>query len=118
MHHALAKHNCVEAFDQRLVTASWIIAASFLISSILNYLLATIIVTSQPGTVEYNAELGKMTALSFPVIAVPAMIMMMGAMFYLFRGITRMTGLPFEDIIRSHHKEMGNNSDDKSKDHQ
>ena len=80
VHHALVEHNSVEAFDQRLITASWIIAASFLLSSILNYLLATLIVTSQPGTVEYNAELGKMTALSFPVIAVPAMIMMMGAM--------------------------------------
>ena len=71
--------------------------------------------TSQPGTVEYNAELGKMTALSFPVIAVPAMIMMMGAMFYLFRGITRMTGLPFEDIIRTHHHDTKNESDDKQK---
>jgi len=74
------------------------------------------IVTSQPGTVEYNAELGKMTALSFPVIAVPAMIMMMGAMFYLFRGITRMTGMPFEDIIRAHHHETEAQNDVKNKD--
>ena len=103
VNNALEQHNSTEAFDRRLVTASWIVAASFLLSSILNYLLAIYIVTSQPGTVEYNAELGKMTALSFPVIAVPAMIMMMAAMFYLFRGITRMTGMPFEDIIRSHH---------------
>ncbi|MEZ0152240.1 MAG: VC0807 family protein [Candidatus Reddybacter sp.] len=117
VHHALVEHNSVEAFDRRLITASCIIAASFLISSILNYLLATMIVTSQPGTVEYNAELGKMTALSFPVIALPAMIMMMGAMFYLFRGITRMTGMPFEDIIRTHH-ETTNESDDNNKDKQ
>lgn len=117
VHHALVKHDRVKAFDQRLITASWIIAASFLVSSILNYLLATMIVTSQPGTVEYNAELGKMTALSFPVIAVPAMIMMMGAMFYLFRGITHMTGMPFEDIIRGHHHDADNNSDE-NKDNQ
>ncbi len=116
VHHALVEHDSVAAFDQRLVVASWIIAGSFLVSSILNYLLATMIVTSQPGTVEYNVELGKMTALSFPVIAVPAMIVMMGAMFYLFRGITRMTGMPFEDIIRGHHHEAENDSDDKHKD--
>lgn len=116
VHHALIEHDSVEAFDQRLIRASWIIAASFLVSSILNYLLATLIVTSQPGTVEYNAELGKMTALSFPVIAVPAMIMMMGAMFYLFRGITHMTGMPFEDIIRAHHHEADEQSNDKNKD--
>ena len=111
VHNALIEHNSVQAFDQRLVTASWIIAASFLVSSILNYVLAITIVTSQPGTVEYNAELGKMTALSFPVIAVPAMIMMMGAMFYLFRGITRMTGMPFEDIIRAQHHATDDESD-------
>ena len=102
---ALNRQGRTEAFNQRLVIASWIIATSFLLSSVLNYVLAIMIVTSQPGTVEYNAELGKMTALSFPVIAVPGMIMMMGAMFYLFRGITKMTGMSFEDIIRSHHHE-------------
>lgn len=107
---ALVEHNCVEAFNRRMVTASWIIASSFLLSSILNYLLATMIVTSQPGTVEYNAELGKMTALSFPVIALPSTAMMMAAMIYLFRGVTRMTGLPFEDIIRTRHHQQ---TDDK-----
>lgn len=112
VNHALNQHNSVDAFNQRLVTASWIIAGSFLLSSILNYLLATMIVTSLPGTIEYNEELGKMTALSFPVIALPATIMMMGAMFYLFRGITHMTGMRFEDIIRSHHQ----NADEKPKD--
>jgi len=42
----------------------------------------------------------------------------MSAMFYLFRGITRMTGMPFEDIIRGQHHEEANNSDDKNKDNQ
>ena len=97
---ALIENNGVQEFEKRLVTASWIIAGSFLLSSILNYLLATYIVTSQPGSVEYNAQLGKMTALSFPVIALPAMVVMLIAMVYLFRGITRLTGIPFESIIK------------------
>ena len=97
---ALIEKNGVQAFDKRLVTASWIIAGSFFLSSTLNYLLAIYIVTSQPGSVEYNAQLGKMTALSFPVIALPAMVVMLIAMIYLFRGITRLTGIPFESIIK------------------
>ncbi len=97
---ALVENNSVADFDKRLVTASWIIAGSFLLSSILNYLLATFIVTSQPGGVEYNAQLGKMTALSFPVIALPATVVMIFALVYLFRGITKLTGMPFETIMK------------------
>ncbi len=97
---ALHKTNNIQTFEKRLVTASWIIAGSFLLSSALNYLLAIYIVTSQPGSVEYNAQLGKMTALSFPVIALPATVVMVIAMVYLFRGITKLTGMPFETIIK------------------
>lgn len=97
---ALQHHDRVAAFDKCLVTASWIIAGSFFLSSVLNYLLATFIVTSQPGSVEYNAQLGKMTALSYPVIALPATVVMVIAMIYLFKGITRLTGIPFESIIK------------------
>jgi len=87
-------------FEQVLVNASWMLAGSFLLSSILNYILARVILVSPPGTEAFNAELGKMTALSFPVIAVPAMIIMMFALFYLFRNIKRLTELDLEDIIQ------------------
>jgi uncharacterized integral membrane protein len=42
-----------------------------------------------------------MTALSFPVIAVPAMLVLMGALIYLFRGIKKLTGLRLEEIIKN-----------------
>jgi hypothetical protein len=87
-------------FDKLLVNASWILAGSFFLSSLLNYLLAVIILTADPGTVAFNEQLGKMTALSFPVIALPAMLVMMGNLFYLFRGITKLTGMSLEEIIK------------------
>jgi hypothetical protein len=108
----LTARDCKPAFEKRLTNASWIIAGSFLLSSVLNYLLATFIVTSQPGSVEYNAQLGKMTALSFPVIALPAMIVMLVAMIYLFRGITQLTGIPFESIVRAGHQDQTTNRGD------
>ena len=88
---ALEKNNCQREFDQLLLNASWILAGSFFLSSLLNYLLAVIILTAEPGTVAFNEQLGKMTALSFPVIALPATAVLMGNLFYLFRGISRLT---------------------------
>jgi len=88
-----------QAFSKALTNASYLIALSFLLSSILNYALAKYLLVSPPGTAEFNAELGKMTALSFPVIALPATMVMMVALFYLFRSIKRLTQLTLEDIL-------------------
>jgi hypothetical protein len=97
---ALKENGCLTEFDQLLVNASWILAGSFFLSSLLNYLLAVIILTAEPGTVSFNEQLGKMTALSFPVIALPAMAVMMGNIIYLFRGIKKLTGLDLESILK------------------
>ena len=97
---ALEENGCHPQFDRLLVNASWILAGSFFLSSLLNYLLAVIILTAEPGTVSFNEQLGKMTALSFPVIALPAMAVMMGNIFYLFRGIKKLTGLDLESIVK------------------
>mgnify|MGYP003683238053 CR=1 FL=1 len=96
---ALERTNNQNAFDGALVNASYLITLSFFVSSVLNYALAKYLLVSPPGTEAFNAELGKMTALSFPVIAVPATIMMMGALFYLFNQIKKLTELDLEDIL-------------------
>lgn len=97
---ALDSNDSQSEFDQLLINASCILAGSFFLSSVLNYLLAVIILTAEPGTVAFNEQLGKMTALSFPVIALPAMAVMMGNIFYLFRGIKKLTGLELENIVK------------------
>ncbi|TNE76080.1 MAG: MFS transporter [Gammaproteobacteria bacterium] len=101
---ALEQNGNQKLFEKLLANASCLVAGSFFLSSLLNYLLATLLITSQPGTVEFNEQLGKMTALSFPVIALPAMLVLMAALFYLFRGVTRLTGLALEDVIHHHEK--------------
>jgi len=58
-----------------------------------------VILVSAPGTEAFNAELGKMNALSIPVIAIPATIVMMFALFYLFKQIKKLTQLELEDIL-------------------
>ncbi|MFZ2207054.1 MAG: VC0807 family protein [Porticoccaceae bacterium] len=101
IHTELTTRGEVASFERALVRASWIVASSFFLSSALNYALATAVVTASAGSLEYNEQLGQLTALSYPVIALPATLVMMGALFYLFRCITRLTGLTFEDLLRT-----------------
>lgn len=96
---ALRAHNAEGEMEKTLRIASYLVAVSFFVSSVLNYVLAKVVLTSPPGTVAFNEELGKMTALSYPVIVVPAMLVMFIALFYLFRNIHNLTGLPLEDVI-------------------
>ena len=97
---ALAARGARAAYDKRLVNGAFIIAASFFLSAILNYILARLVVVSPPGTTAFNEELGKMTALSFPVISVPAIIIFTIAIFYTVFGIRKLTGLSMEQIFR------------------
>lgn len=97
---ALHRYNTTTQFDKRLKIASYLIASSFFLSSFLNYALAKYILVSAPGTSAYTEELGKMTALSFPVIALPSTLVLMVAMFYLLKGIQKLTHLQLEDIFK------------------
>jgi len=96
---ALEHHGNRTDFGRRLERASWLVACSFFLSAVLNFVLARIIVTSPAGTVAFNEELGRMTALSYPVIALPSMAVMFVALWYLFRSISRLTHLEFEQIF-------------------
>jgi|TARA_B100000745_G_scaffold300493_1_gene254740 hypothetical protein len=85
-----------DVFERRLNQASYIVASSFFVSSVLNYALAKFLLVSEPGTEAFNAELGKMTAWSYPVIVVPSMAILLIAIWYLFSQIKQLTGESFE----------------------
>jgi hypothetical protein len=97
---ALRARGSEAAFERRLLNGTLMLAGTFLFSSVMNYLLARWVVTSPAGTEAFNAELGRMTLLSYPVIAIPSMLMMIGVMFYLARGARRLTGLELEQMLR------------------
>lgn len=95
----LSANDAEQKFESTLVNASYIVAASFFVSAVLNYVLAKLLVVSQPGTEAFATELGKMTAYSYVVIVIPSMVVMIAAMFYLFKRVTKLTGLNMEDIF-------------------
>jgi hypothetical protein len=100
----LERYGTKTQFERSLVTASWLLAASFFVSAVLNFVLARLIVKSPAGSVAFNEELGRMTALSYPVIVLPSMAVMFVAMWYLFRSIKRLTHMDLEDIFHPRHK--------------
>jgi hypothetical protein len=89
-------------FDRRLQNATYLLSSTFLFSSVMNYILAKWIVTSPAGSAAFNEELGQMTLLSYPVIAIPSTIMMIAILYYLWRTIRVLTGFKLEDIITVH----------------
>ena len=97
---ALDERGTRAPYKRRLVHATFIVAASFFLSSVSNYFLARLVVVSPPGTTAFNEELGKMTALSFPVISVPAIIILTIAILYTVVGIRNLTGMDMERIFR------------------
>lgn len=88
------------AFETRLKSATWMLGGSFLFSSIMNYLLATWIVTSPAGTQAFNEELGHMNLLSYPVIALPSMLIILALFYYLARSLQQLAGLKLTDALK------------------
>ncbi|MEX1032949.1 MAG: VC0807 family protein [Cellvibrionaceae bacterium] len=96
---ALRENHTREAFERSLANSSVLLACSFFVASATNYALAKIVLVSPPGTEQFNVELARMMALSYPVNVVPAMIVMLFAVFYLFRCIRKHTNLSMEEIF-------------------
>ncbi|MGO2012224.1 MAG: VC0807 family protein [Pseudoalteromonas sp.] len=97
----LEQQNNTAIFDKKMRQAGFIVACSFFLSSILNYILAKAIVVSPAGTTAYAEELGRMTWLSYPVIVLPTMVMMIAAIIFIFMQIKKQTQKPIDDFILS-----------------
>lgn len=97
----LEAHGATRAFEARLLLATWMLSGTFFFSSAMNYFLATYIVVSPAGTPAFNEELGRLTLLSYPFIALPSMVMMVFVIYYLSRTTRELTGLTFTEFLNS-----------------
>ncbi|EPA0509229.1 VC0807 family protein [Vibrio alginolyticus] len=95
----LKENGKIDAFERCLMSSNYLFASTFAFSSAMNYFLATWIVTSPSGTAAFNEELGKMTLYSYPMIAIPSMLMMFGIFYYIWRQVRAMTSLETEQIF-------------------
>lgn len=97
---ALVAKGNTAAFERCLRLGTLMLAGTFFFSAVANYVLARWVVNSPAGTEAFNQELGRLTLLSYPVIAVPSMLMMMGLFFWLARQARALTGLDMGDMLQ------------------
>jgi hypothetical protein len=97
---AIAEKGCKAEFEALLKRATLNLGGLFLLSAVLNFVVARLIVKSPPQTQAFNEELAAMTLWSLVIITVPMMIGMVWALLEMFKGIRRMTGLAIEDLMR------------------
>ena len=92
----LDKH---QEFNDMMIKATYMLAFSFVLSAILNYILAKWIVVAETGTDAFNDQLGTMNLYSYPVIVLPCMVITMFALFYVMKNIKIITGLEMEEVM-------------------
>ncbi|MBK1877882.1 VC0807 family protein [Pelagicoccus mobilis] len=89
--------------DSQFKVANWLLVFSFLISAVLNFVLASMIVKSPGGTESFNDEIGTLTWVSWVVITGPTMAILVYALWRLIKGLKKLTGLDFEGLLHEHH---------------
>jgi hypothetical protein len=78
-------------------------ATGLLVSATLNFALGRIVVTGPGGTDDFYEELGRLTALSVPVVTLRMMVMMSTTVWYIVCGVTSITGLLLRSVARGTH---------------
>lgn len=90
-----------DEFKAKIQRANHLLSIAFIFSATMNYLLAKWIVVSPAGTTQFNEQLGEMTLLSYPVIALPSTIMLMAIMFYVVKSVMKLTDLKLEQVLNA-----------------
>lgn len=99
---SFAERGATRELDKLFATTTWLIGGSMLLSAVLNYALALYFLRSDPGTPAFNAELGRMNAYSYLIIALPSTAVSMFALWRLLVGIEAHTNLTTEQVLREH----------------
>lgn len=86
--------------NSQLRKSSKLLGYSFFFSALLNFALAVYILKGEPGTQDFTESLGRMTALSFPVITIPMMVVVGYILWQLFHQIKSHTNRDIEEFLR------------------
>lgn len=97
--YAIEEKGNKQAFNNLMQRATFLLSLSFFLSAFLNYVLAKKFIHSETGTQAFTEELGRMTAWSYPVIALPCTIVLMIVLWKLVGGIEELSGLKKEEIF-------------------
>lgn len=96
---ALAARGQQAGFEALLAWASWVLAATLLVSATVNFALAWWLLPSTSGTDEFNRQLAKLQLWSWPGTFLPMAIGMFYALSRLLKGLETLTGLRGEELF-------------------
>lgn len=100
----LEEQNKMDDYDRRTAVATWMLAGTFVLSAALNFILARVVVTADGGSQQYTEQIGRMTALSFPVITIPVFIALTASIFYIMSTLSKLTGLEMDEVLKDQGK--------------
>ncbi len=86
-------------FQKIMKDATIMLAISFIISSILNFILAKSTIHSASDSVEFTKEVGVMFALSYPVIVLPCTIILYYILHFIMKRLKELTGLSVNEML-------------------
>ena len=87
-------------FDGIIKVTGYYFISGFFVSSVIQFILASMIVVSNPGDPSFNEEVSTMTWVSYIAVLVPTMIILTKGFLDLISGIERLTGLKKEEFLR------------------
>jgi hypothetical protein len=99
MNAALKTETQHAAMNGLLKKSAWIICVTFMLSAVVNQVMAMRIVGgTEPGSVPYNQALAKLNWVSLLGIGLPMAVVMVMMMLWFFRQLAQITGLDQSDL--------------------
>ena len=88
-------------FEKIVRRAGYYFTSGFFISCIIQFILASLIVVSDPGEPSFNKEVSTMTWVSYLAVLIPTILIVGKGYWGLILGIEKITGLKKEEFLRS-----------------
>jgi len=96
----LEERGQLQAHAAALGRATWQVGAVLVLTSVGTYAFARFMVTSATGTEAFNAELGRYTGLSLPVLGIPSTVLMVWVLRNVLIGIEEHTGVEIQELLK------------------
>ena len=93
--------NLKSEFEMVLKVTGYYFISGFVVSSIIQFFLASIIVVSNPGDTSFNEEVSTMTWVSYIAVLLPTMIILGKGFMGLITGIEKLTGMKKEEFLNT-----------------
>ena len=93
--------NLKSEFEMVLKVTGYYFISGFVVSSMIQFFLASIIVVSNPGDTSFNEEVSTMTWVSYIAVLLPTMIILGKGFMGLISGIEKLTGMKKEEFLNT-----------------